>query len=63
MIQYIEHPARGRVAVAGCPLRLSDSPVAALRAAPSLGQSTDEVLAELHDHWEHDHVVHADRNS
>lgn len=47
MIQYVEHPARGRVPVPGCPLRLSDSPVAPLRPAPSLGQSTDEILTEL----------------
>jgi crotonobetainyl-CoA:carnitine CoA-transferase CaiB-like acyl-CoA transferase len=49
MIRYVEHPARGRVPVPGCPLRLSDSPVGPLRPAPPLGQSTDEVLAELSD--------------
>jgi crotonobetainyl-CoA:carnitine CoA-transferase CaiB-like acyl-CoA transferase len=47
MIRYIEHPARGRVPVPGCPLRLSDSPVGPLQTAPPLGQSTQEVLAEL----------------
>jgi formyl-CoA transferase len=47
MIQYVEHPGRGRVPVPGCPLRLSDSPVGPLRAAPRLGESTEEVLAEL----------------
>ena len=47
MIQYVEHPGRGRVPVPGCPLRLSDSPVGQLRAAPALGQSTEEILAEL----------------
>ncbi|TQC43076.1 CoA transferase [Rhodococcus sp. WS4] len=47
MIRYVEHPARGRVPVPGCPLRLSDSPVGPLRAAPLLGQSTAEILAEL----------------
>jgi formyl-CoA transferase len=47
MIRYVEHPARGRVPVPGCPLRLSDSPVGPLRAAPLLGQSTEEILAEL----------------
>jgi crotonobetainyl-CoA:carnitine CoA-transferase CaiB-like acyl-CoA transferase/acyl dehydratase len=49
MIQYVEHPARGRVPVAGCPLRMSDSPVGALRPAPSLGASSAEVLSELLD--------------
>jgi formyl-CoA transferase len=47
MIQYVEHPARGRVPVPGCPLRLSDSPVGSLRPAPLLGQSTEAILAEL----------------
>ena len=47
MIQYVEHPGRGRVPVPGCPLRLSDSPVGQLQAAPPLGQSTEEILAEL----------------
>ena len=59
MIQYVEHPARGRVPVPGCPLRLSDSPVGALRPAAPLGQSTDEILAELRAHEEHRHVVYA----
>jgi formyl-CoA transferase len=35
------------VPVPGCPLRLSDSPVGPLRAAPPLGQATEEILAEL----------------
>jgi formyl-CoA transferase len=47
MIQYVEHPARGRVPVPGSPLRLSDSPVGPLRTAPPLGGSTEEVLAEV----------------
>ena len=64
MIHYVEHPARGRVPVPGCPLRLSDSPVGPLRAAPPLGQSTEEILAELvgpvpQTGTEPQHVVHA----
>jgi crotonobetainyl-CoA:carnitine CoA-transferase CaiB-like acyl-CoA transferase len=47
MIRYVEHGARGRVPVPGCPLRLGDSPVGPLRAAQPLGQSTEDVLAEL----------------
>jgi formyl-CoA transferase len=47
MIRYVQHPARGRVPVPGSPLRLADSPVGPLRAAPSLGESTAEILAEL----------------
>jgi crotonobetainyl-CoA:carnitine CoA-transferase CaiB-like acyl-CoA transferase len=46
MISYVEHQGRGRVPVPGCPLRLSDSPMGSLRAAPPLGQSTAEILAE-----------------
>jgi crotonobetainyl-CoA:carnitine CoA-transferase CaiB-like acyl-CoA transferase len=47
MITYVDHPNRGRVPVPGCPLRLSDSPVGPLRAAPLLGASTADVAAEL----------------
>jgi crotonobetainyl-CoA:carnitine CoA-transferase CaiB-like acyl-CoA transferase len=46
MIQFVEHPTRGRVPVPGCPLRLSDSPVAPLRAAPPLGASTEAIVAK-----------------
>jgi crotonobetainyl-CoA:carnitine CoA-transferase CaiB-like acyl-CoA transferase len=35
------------VPVPGCPLKLSDSPVGPLRVAPPLGESTDDLLAEL----------------
>jgi formyl-CoA transferase len=59
MIRYVEHPARGRVPVPGCALRLSDSPVGPLRPAALLGQSTDDVLAELRTRLEQQHVVHA----
>jgi formyl-CoA transferase len=57
MIRYVEHPERGRVPVPGCPLRLGDSPVGALQAAPPLGQSTAALLTELA--TEAGHVVHA----
>jgi formyl-CoA transferase len=46
MIQFVEHPTRGRVPVPGCPLRLSDSPVGPLRAAPALGASTEAIVAK-----------------
>ena len=48
MVTEIEHPARGRYATVGCPIRLSDSPVE-LRPAPLLGQHTEEVLTTLAD--------------
>ena len=38
----LDHPTRGRFPVIGCPVRLSDSPVAA-RRAPLKGEHTAEV--------------------
>jgi formyl-CoA transferase len=42
----LEHPGRGRYAMIGSPLRLSDSPTE-VRAAPLYGEHTDEVLTTL----------------
>jgi formyl-CoA transferase len=42
----LEHPTRGRFSVIGCPVRLSDSPVAA-RRAPLMGEHTEDVLRNL----------------
>src|SRR6201987_1824401 len=42
----LEHPTRGRFSVIGCPVRLSDSPVAAKRA-PLMGEHTEDVLRAL----------------
>jgi len=42
----LEHPTRGRFSVIGCPVRLSDSPVAA-RRAPLKGEHTEDVLCTL----------------
>ena len=42
----LEHPTRGRFSVIGCPVRLSDSPVAP-RRAPLKGEHTEEVLKSL----------------
>src|SRR3974377_2159793 len=42
----LEHPTRGRFSVIGCPVRLSDSPVAAQRA-PLKGEDTEAVLLNL----------------
>jgi formyl-CoA transferase len=46
MIQEIEHPIRGRYHTVGCPVRLSDSPVA-LKRGPLLGEHTADVLTNL----------------
>jgi crotonobetainyl-CoA:carnitine CoA-transferase CaiB-like acyl-CoA transferase len=42
----LEHPTRGRFSVIGCPVRLSESPVAA-RPAPLRGEHTEDVLRSL----------------
>jgi formyl-CoA transferase len=42
----LDHPTRGRFSMIGCPVRLSDSPVAA-RRAPLKGEHTEDVLREL----------------
>ena len=46
MIREIEHPARGKYAVIGCPVRLSDSAVEVARA-PLYGEHSDEVFTTL----------------
>lgn len=46
MIVDHEHPTWGRIPVPGCPIRL-DGFTPRLEPAPSVGEHTDEVLAEL----------------
>ena len=41
------HPTVGKVPLVASPLRLSATPVDHYTAPPTLGQHTDEVLAEL----------------
>jgi crotonobetainyl-CoA:carnitine CoA-transferase CaiB-like acyl-CoA transferase len=43
----LPHPRRGRVAVVGSPVRLSDTPVEITHAAPDLGEDTDAIIARL----------------
>jgi formyl-CoA transferase len=43
----LPHPRRGRVGVVGSPVRLSDTPVQILRAAPDLGEHTEAILQAL----------------
>ena len=47
MVYTIVHPTEGSVRVPGSPLKLSDTPVREPFAPPTLGQHTDEVLAEF----------------
>jgi formyl-CoA transferase len=46
MIIEMEYPPRGKFKTVGCPLKLSDSPVAFTRP-PMLGEHTEGVLGEL----------------
>jgi crotonobetainyl-CoA:carnitine CoA-transferase CaiB-like acyl-CoA transferase len=43
----VDHPLGGRVALVASPIRLSATPLPPPTAPPTLGQQTDEVLAEL----------------
>ena len=47
MIREIEHPKEGKIKVPGSPIRLSDSPLKEVFAAPMIGEHTDQVLQEL----------------
>jgi formyl-CoA transferase len=42
----LDHPIRGRLSMIGCPVRLSDSPIAA-RRAPLYGEHSEETLQAL----------------
>jgi crotonobetainyl-CoA:carnitine CoA-transferase CaiB-like acyl-CoA transferase len=43
----MEHPKAGRVKATGFPAKLSETPARVYRPAPTLGQHTDEILAQL----------------
>ena len=47
MVVETEHPVAGRVRNIGIPIKLSETPGAFRRPAPTLGQHTDEILREL----------------
>jgi formyl-CoA transferase len=46
MIVDVDYPARGTYQTVGCPIKLSDSPVAVSRP-PLLGEHTDALLGSL----------------
>ena len=47
MIEEVVHPVAGKLKMAGCPIKLSATPVGSIRnPAPLLGQHTEEVLAK-----------------
>ncbi len=47
MVVEVDHPTAGRIKVLGFPPKLSGTPGGVWRAAPLLGEHTDEVLGEL----------------
>jgi len=47
MVVETDHTTLGPVKTLGAPVKFSDTPSTVARAAPTLGQHTDEVLAEL----------------
>jgi glutaryl-CoA transferase len=47
MVETVAHPTIGDLKMLGIPFKFSDTPASVQRAPPTLGQHTDEVLAEL----------------
>jgi crotonobetainyl-CoA:carnitine CoA-transferase CaiB-like acyl-CoA transferase len=47
MVVEVEHPVIGPMKTLGVPVKLSETPGAVTRAAPTLGQHTVQVLTEL----------------
>lgn len=47
MLRHLPHPLSGTVPQVVCPIRMTEAPLSFVRAPPTLGQHTEEVLAEL----------------
>ena len=47
MVLEVEHPTRGKTSQVGLPVKLSETPAEVRRAAPLIGQDTEEILREL----------------
>ena len=47
MVVAVDHPKAGRTRALGLPIKFSETPGSVTRAAPLLGQHTDEILAAL----------------
>ncbi len=46
MIETVEHPGIGQLRMLGIPFKFSDTPCGVRRPPPTLGQQTDEILAQ-----------------
>ena len=47
MIIELDQPQYGKVRVAGCPIKFSETPIKTFSPAPLLGQHTEEILSKL----------------
>lgn len=47
MIVEVDQPQYGKVRIAGCPIKFSETPIKVFKPAPLLGQHTEEVLTNL----------------
>jgi len=47
MIEEIDHPVAGKIKALGIPVKLSKTPGKIKKAAPVLGEHTEEILTEL----------------
>ena len=47
MVVEVDHPVRGRMKQVGIPMKLSETPGEIRRAAPLIGQDTQDILQEL----------------
>ena len=46
MVETVEHPVVGELKMLGIPFKFSDTPASVRRAPPTLGQHTDDILAQ-----------------
>ena len=46
MVETVEHPVVGELKLLGIPFKFSDTPASVRRAPPTLGQHTDDILAQ-----------------
>ena len=47
MIVEVEHPKAGKQKIPGCPVKMSETPCSIRKAAPVLGEDTDQILKDI----------------